>query len=245
MAVGRSRRVRGADLTRSWVVPDAWRGSDAQEPRLWADPPAGADVGPYQRGRAREIDELGWTGWIRRQHQELNRWYFGGQLSDPVIELADMLSERVADFAWRHGDPQMRFNRLTVHDVPFLSEEYAGSLARARLAEAVRHETAHQVAAEIHGQPPTGDQDVDRGHAFQLAASQLGGARATDVRVAVALMNVPAPSPHPARGGIHHGQHRDPAARCWSCPPAAGAGSATARAGCGASGRAGGDPAPG
>ena len=53
-----------------------------------------------------------------------------------------MLSERVADFAWRHGDPQMRFNRLTVYDVPFLSEEYAGSLARARLAEAVRHETA-------------------------------------------------------------------------------------------------------
>jgi hypothetical protein len=121
----------------------------------------------------READLLGWRGWLRRQHAELNRWE-GLGLSAPEIELVTLKDDHAGEFTQQGSQAVIRLDRTIIDGIGFLGEDYPGKLARARLLDVLRHEMAHQYQAEADGVRFTGDEAADHGRTFRSAAVRVG-----------------------------------------------------------------------
>jgi hypothetical protein len=122
-----------------------------------------------------KLEEYGWLLFVRQLHRHFNSRHFSGQLSEPTIEFVAMEAGTNGNYGHRNGEPIIRFARATIDGIPYLGSAYASTLRRARLGETLKHEMAHQAADQLHGQPPTGDQDIDHSaFGFRLACVDLG-----------------------------------------------------------------------
>jgi hypothetical protein len=108
-----------------------------------------------------DTSEGAWTGFLRRRHRQLNSHYFGGRLSEPEIEFADLDEATTGTYGHRKGEPVIKLGPGPDRGPPVLCDSYATTAATARLAETLQHELCHQAATELYGYSPTGDDVAD------------------------------------------------------------------------------------